>query len=87
MQTYLGGLPSYDKVMEVAKQQETSQDLKKASRICEVLIRLAEQVRQEPVPGEPGGKRGDNEFSKRIEREAKQQLAKIQTRLQDDGTP
>jgi hypothetical protein len=87
MQTYLGGLPSYDKLMEVAKQQETSQDLKKASRICEVLIRLAEQVRQEPVPGEPGGKRGDNEFSKRIEREAKQQLAKIQTRLQDDGTP
>jgi tetratricopeptide (TPR) repeat protein len=87
MQTYLGGLPNYDKLMEVAKQQETSQDLKKASRICEVLIRLAEQVRQEPIPGKPGGKRGDNEFSKRIEREAKQQLAKIQIRLQDKGVP
>jgi len=87
MQTYLGGLPSYDKLIEIAKQQETSQDLKKASRICEVLIRLAEQVRQEPVPGKPGGKRGDNEFSKRIDREAKRQLAKIQIRLQDNGAP
>jgi len=87
MQTYLGGLPSYDKLIEIAKQQETSQDLKKASRICEVLIRLAEQVRQEPVPGKPGGKRGDNEFSKRIDREAKRQLARIQIRLQDNGAP
>ena len=87
MQTYLGGLPSYDKLIEIAKQQGTNQDPKKASRICEVLIRLAEQVRQEPVPGKPGGKRGENEFSRRIEKEAKQQLAKIQTRLQDNGAP
>jgi hypothetical protein len=87
MQTYLGGLPSYDKLIEVAKQQGASHDLKKAAQICQALIRLAEQVRQEPVPGKPGGKRGDNELSKRIEREAKQQLAKIQIRLRDDGTP
>jgi|GEM_PF-3764530 len=70
MQTYLGGVPSYDKLIEIAKQQERSQDLKTASRVCQVLIRLADQVRQEPVPGEHGGKRGENEFSRRIEKEA-----------------
>jgi hypothetical protein len=87
MQTYLGGLPSYDKVMEVAKQQETSQDLKKATEIYEAIIRMANQVREELIPGKPGGKRGDNEFSRRIEREAKQQLAKIRTRVKDAAVP
>jgi len=81
-----GGLPSYDKLIEIAKQQEARQDFKKAAQIYEALIRMAEQVRQEPVPGGPAGKRGKNELSDRIEREAKLQLSKIQSHIKNEET-
>lgn len=87
MQTYVRALPSYDRVMKMAKQQGERKNLTAATEVCEVLIRLAEQVRQEPVPGEPGRKRGENEYSKRIEREARRQLSKIRSRGQEDAGP
>jgi hypothetical protein len=73
--------------MKMAKQQGERKNLTAATEVCEALIRLAEQVRQEPVPREPGRKRGENEYSKRIEREAQRQLSKIRSRGQEDAGP
>lgn len=81
----VGGGPSIRKVFELAKQQEASQNFEKATEIYEAVIRLANQIREEHFPGEAGqaaGKRGDNEYSKHIERQSKQQLAKIQGRVE-----
>lgn len=73
------GLPRIDKIFNLAKQQETKGNLKKAAQIYEIVIRMADQVRQEPVPGQATGKRGDNEISRHIEEQAKRELSRIRS--------
>jgi tetratricopeptide (TPR) repeat protein len=79
--TSYSGLPNDIKVFEIAKKSEDSGNIQKAKQIYETIIRIANQIREEPVPIENGKstvKRGENDYSLRIEKQAKNNLDKIQ---------
>jgi len=75
-----------DKMFEMAEQYEAKHDLANAKRVYEIMLKAADQLRQESIPGQPGGKRGDNEISRRMEAKAKERLTKIRNEVKEDKT-
>jgi hypothetical protein len=65
------------KIFKMAEEYEAKRDFANATRVHQIMIKAADQLRQEPVAGRPGGKRGDNELSRRIEAKARRALARI----------
>ncbi len=74
----IGGMPATpDKIFGMAKQQQESNNPRKATEIYEAIIRTTKQIKEEPVPNKANGKRGGNWFSERVETQAREQLTKI----------
>jgi hypothetical protein len=66
-----------DKIFKIAEEYEAKHDSANATKVYQIMLKAAEQLRREPVVGQPGGKPGDNALSRRIEARARQSLARI----------
>jgi len=68
------------KIFDMAEEYEAKRDFANAATVNQIMLKMADQLRQEPIGGPPGAKRGDNERSRRIEAKARQSLARIDQR-------
>jgi hypothetical protein len=80
------GLPGGKKPFEIAKQYEDKGNIQKAKEIYEIVIRIANQIREESVPidnGKRTAKRGENDYSKYLEKQVKDKLAQLKEEKRD----